>query len=390
MNRENDIQVEDIYLMIEQVEEIDEKIYNLEVYRLKLSSKIMRALDKQEINTVGEFLENVNSAQLKTEEKFLVYDKLEAYGIYPYRVYIPKCLKMPEKYFEEITDVFNDEWIIDACKKYNLKNIGLLANAFPDIFAQDEDFITQDVFFEKIKTIEDTLSQLGIKQTPVTLSCFQKKELSEKDICELVNENYIQEIENFFDNIINTSQSFYINEHKIKLKDRDLNIIRRRFGINCSKETLKGIGKGYGLTRERIRQIEFTALKKISEYVLHNIQDINDNIMRLFENFGCILSYADIKPSPKKYLIQHVLDKIKYIGFNIDYDNQCIVKKGFKFQNIQDEIAATVDNAKRPLKDSKIQQRINKVLLKYVQNVTPLQITNYSNIFNQLYSKYKK
>ena len=52
------------------------------------------------------------------------------------------------------------------------------------------------------------------------------------------------------------------------LTERERNIIEMRFGLTGKKSmTLQKIGKKFGLTRERIRQIQNIALKKIkSEY----------------------------------------------------------------------------------------------------------------------------
>lgn len=48
------------------------------------------------------------------------------------------------------------------------------------------------------------------------------------------------------------------------LTPREADIIRRRFGIDLDQEyTLERLGEQYGLTRERIRQIEAKALKKL-------------------------------------------------------------------------------------------------------------------------------
>lgn len=49
-----------------------------------------------------------------------------------------------------------------------------------------------------------------------------------------------------------------------ELTPREANIIRLRFGIGHDRDhTLEEIGQAYGLTRERIRQIEFKALRKL-------------------------------------------------------------------------------------------------------------------------------
>lgn len=48
-------------------------------------------------------------------------------------------------------------------------------------------------------------------------------------------------------------------------KERDADVIAKRYGLDCSKPmSLEEIGKEYGLTRERIRQIEEKCLEKLS------------------------------------------------------------------------------------------------------------------------------
>ena len=52
---------------------------------------------------------------------------------------------------------------------------------------------------------------------------------------------------------------------------RNRDIISRRFGLkNGKKETLESIGRGYGVTRERVRQIEEFALKQLSKFAAEN------------------------------------------------------------------------------------------------------------------------
>lgn len=56
-----------------------------------------------------------------------------------------------------------------------------------------------------------------------------------------------------------------VNEALGILTDREQKIIRDRFGFDDGKEkTLEEVGEDFGVTRERIRQIEAKALRKLS------------------------------------------------------------------------------------------------------------------------------
>ncbi|MBX7224068.1 MAG: sigma-70 family RNA polymerase sigma factor [Blastocatellia bacterium] len=49
------------------------------------------------------------------------------------------------------------------------------------------------------------------------------------------------------------------------LPEREARILKMRFGLGTDEQTLDAIGKQYGLTRERVRQLEARALKKVRE-----------------------------------------------------------------------------------------------------------------------------
>jgi RNA polymerase primary sigma factor len=55
-----------------------------------------------------------------------------------------------------------------------------------------------------------------------------------------------------------------INEVLSSLSPREARILRLRFGLDCDRSyTLEEVGQKFGLTRERIRQIEGKALRRL-------------------------------------------------------------------------------------------------------------------------------
>ncbi len=72
-------------------------------------------------------------------------------------------------------------------------------------------------------------------------------------------------------------------------KERD--VIERRFSLDGrKKETLDKIGKGYSITRERVRQIEAVALKKLARISMDpSMRQIHDLAYQILEGHGRIM-----------------------------------------------------------------------------------------------------
>lgn len=121
------------------------------------------------------------------------------------------------------------------------------------------------------------------------------------------------------ENII-TSQKL-INQLLEKLNPRQKEIILSRFGFGIPKKTLEEIGKKYGVTRERIRQIESISLKLIKKTADQNVffTDLINFFIKTLKNNGFILR-TDKFLEKAKLLIPDLKENDLYFFVNLTED----------------------------------------------------------------------
>ena len=81
------------------------------------------------------------------------------------------------------------------------------------------------------------------------------------------------------------------------LHDRASDVIMNRFGLNVDgeKKTLEEIGKKYGITRERVRQVEDAALKSIKKSGAYKgEQAVFEELKRLMYSLGSIIAEHEL------------------------------------------------------------------------------------------------
>jgi len=103
-----------------------------------------------------------------------------------------------------------------------------------------------------------------------------------------------------------------VSELLKSLTSKESDILSRRFGILGKKrETLEEIGKYYEITRERIRQIEMSTIKKLKELknFKQHIEAAEQHVTHLLENHGGIME--------ENFLMEEV-------GYNDETQNQSI------------------------------------------------------------------
>ena len=111
-----------------------------------------------------------------------------------------------------------------------------------------------DIELDKIQTVMDMAQATTSLDSPVD-------DENETNVGDLIADN---SAENPIMPLIREANSQIIANILDTLSDRESAILKMRFGINAEKAmTLEEVGNHFGLTRERIRQIENKAIRKL-------------------------------------------------------------------------------------------------------------------------------
>ena len=107
---------------------------------------------------------------------------------------------------------------------------------------------------ERYRKINAVLTDKGVKE----------------DLLDIVETIPLEYAYNLADNAPIADDVVFVTELKrvmtkilLSLTPREERVIRRRFGIGVNDATLEEIGQDFSVTRDRIRQIEATALRKL-------------------------------------------------------------------------------------------------------------------------------
>lgn len=99
-----------------------------------------------------------------------------------------------------------------------------------------------------------------------------------------------------------------------QLTPKEADVLERRHGLkNSSKETLEAIGKVYNVTRERVRQIENLAIKKIKDHPSHAelLHPVEHVLTTVLDEHGGVMS--------ERHLLEELFD------LNPSFDNESAV-----------------------------------------------------------------
>jgi len=145
--------------------------------------------------------------------------------------------------------------MIETINKYNKVN-NILATKLGRAATDEEVAKEMDIELSKVAEIKK------INQNPTSLSTPIGEEKDSK-LQDIIPDDRSQSPEDYA-----TGEYLKNQLHEIldSLQDRERRVLALRFGLEDGvSRTLEEVGKEFGVTRERIRQIEAKALKKLKE-----------------------------------------------------------------------------------------------------------------------------
>lgn len=152
-------------------------------------------------------------------------------------------------------------------------------------------------------------------------------------------------------------------------REREREIIARRYGLYDRKETLEQIGELLGITRERVRQLEkavMTKLKTVAARDLPHIAEIEAAIGTLVSENGGLARVSDIaeKIAPKASKIDQsrvaflaqIAPSLTHIGENDHFYNAVSLKASYTEKGIRENVGHVIETIKKIGKPAKIEE----------------------------------
>lgn len=169
-------------------------------------------------------------------------------------------------------------------------------------------------------------------------------------------------------------------------QERDRQIVAQRFGLGLSKRhTLEKIGQSFGITRERVRQIEKAATERLRSSNTAEIKQIDGLISRHVADHGNVALLEDIasrlgasNPADSSYVtfLAVLAPSIEVIDDNDHYEAGVALRPHVDRQTIESavrEMVAYLKESKKPAKIEDIAKQVASDLdAKALENIAKI------------------
>lgn len=144
-------------------------------------------------------------------------------------------------------------------------------------------------------------------------------------------------------------------------REREREIVARRFGLFDRKETLEQIGEMLGITRERVRQLEKSVVARLKASAeqgsVPHIKEFEAEVMELLGSNGSAARVSNLtklmgtEPSREKQarvaFLSQLCPKLAVVSEDDNFYNSVAVKSVFDEKKLKAEVASLVDTIKQ-------------------------------------------
>ncbi len=173
-------------------------------------------------------------------------------------------------------------------------------------------------------------------------------------------------------------------------REREREIISRRFGLYDRKETLEQIGELLGITRERVRQLEKAILTKLRTQAeqgkLAHINELEDKLVSEITDLGNVARVTNLtakivdKPgktdTSKVTFLASLCPKLVVIDENDHFYLSVGIKSANDEKAIKSNVAKVIDAIKQIAKPASIEEIAEKAGIKNTENAEALATTS--------------
>ncbi|MBP6856481.1 MAG: hypothetical protein KBC42_00885 [Candidatus Pacebacteria bacterium] len=162
-----------------------------------------------------------------------------------------------------------------------------------------------------------------------------------------------------------------------ELQDRALDVISNRFGLNAEAErkTLEAIGEKYGITRERVRQIENAALATIRKSdAFKSEKQVFDELHEIVKELGALVSEEELlKGLSKDPLTQNHVHFYLVLGdeFNKHKEDEHFSSRWTTDTDVADLVHDALKNLYASLSDDELFSE-NEIIAKFLEHLKGL------------------
>ena len=143
-------------------------------------------------------------------------------------------------------------------------------------------------------------------------------------------------------------------------REREREIVARRFGLFDRKETLEQIGEMLGITRERVRQLEKSVVAKLKASAeqgkLPHIADFQAKILELLEERGQVASVSELakrlsdEPNREEQarvaFLSQLCPKLAVVNEDDNFYNSVSIKDSYDEKSLKDAVAKLINAVK--------------------------------------------